>query len=177
MKLNSSKYTFGITVRKFFGFMVTWRGIEVSPEKIQAILDMRYLTSKKEVQLTRRVTTLSRFILKSVGACRSLRTYRRCMVSIGEECRHAFEDLKSFLASPHLLSKLEVGVELYLYLAASLEVVSSILVQVDDKGLRKTIYYTNRVLYDVETRYSKSKKIVFALISLHSALGPVFKCI
>lgn len=53
-----------------------------------------------------------------------------------EEYRQAFKDLKSFLTSPPLLSKLEVGEELYLYLTASLKVVSSVLVRVDDKGSR-----------------------------------------
>ena len=40
MKLNPSKCAFGILSRKFLGFMVSHRGIEVNPNKIQAILNM-----------------------------------------------------------------------------------------------------------------------------------------
>ena len=40
MKLNPSKCAFGILSRKFVGFMVSHRGIEVNPNKIQAILNM-----------------------------------------------------------------------------------------------------------------------------------------
>lgn len=49
MKLNLSKCTFNVTIGKFLGFLVTKRDIEINPEKIQAILDMRHLTSKKEI--------------------------------------------------------------------------------------------------------------------------------
>ena len=40
MKLNPSKCAFGILSRKFLGFMVSHRRIEVNPNKIQAILNM-----------------------------------------------------------------------------------------------------------------------------------------
>ena len=41
MKLNPSKCAFGVSSRKFLGFMVLNRGIEANPDKIQAILDMK----------------------------------------------------------------------------------------------------------------------------------------
>ena len=34
MKLNPNKCVFGVTARKFLGFMVSQRGIEVNPEKM-----------------------------------------------------------------------------------------------------------------------------------------------
>ena len=40
MKLNPSKCAFGLTVGKFFRFMVSQRGIEVNPDKIQAIMEL-----------------------------------------------------------------------------------------------------------------------------------------
>lgn len=80
-----------------------------------------------------------------------------------EECRLAFKKLKKFFASPPLLSKPEAR-ELFLYLTTTMKVVSSVLIQMDDRKVQKLIYYTGKVLHDAETRYSKSKKIVFALI-------------
>ena len=41
MKLNPNKCAFGVSSRKFLGFMVSHRGIEANPDKIQAILDMK----------------------------------------------------------------------------------------------------------------------------------------
>ena len=40
VKLNLSKCAFGVSLGKFIGFMVSQRGIEANPDKIQAILRM-----------------------------------------------------------------------------------------------------------------------------------------
>ncbi|XP_077232027.1 uncharacterized protein LOC143865807 [Tasmannia lanceolata] len=70
MKLNPSKCAFGVTSRKFLGFMVTQRGIEANPEKIQVILDMTSPKTVNEVQqLARRIAALSRFMSKSAERC------------------------------------------------------------------------------------------------------------
>ena len=50
MKLNQSKSAFGVSSRTFLGFMVSYRGIEANPDKIQAILDMEPPRNIKEVQ-------------------------------------------------------------------------------------------------------------------------------
>ena len=40
MKLNADKCTFGVGGRKFLGYMVSERGIEANPKKIQAIMNL-----------------------------------------------------------------------------------------------------------------------------------------
>ena len=50
MKLNPGKCAFGVTVRKFLGFMVLQRGIKANPDKIRAIMEMKPLRNVKEVQ-------------------------------------------------------------------------------------------------------------------------------
>ncbi|XP_065631696.1 uncharacterized protein LOC136068463 [Quercus suber] len=66
MKLNPSKCAFGVSSGKFLGFMVSYRGIEANPDKIQAILDMKPPSNVKEVQpLTGRVAALNRFVSKA----------------------------------------------------------------------------------------------------------------
>lgn len=92
-----------------------------------------------------------------------------------EECHQAFEEPKKFLESPPLLSKPKVGEELYLYLTTSPEAISSILVWVDNKGVQKSMNYTSQVLHDVETRYSKAEKIVYAPIISVLHLRPYFQ--
>ena len=49
MKLNLSKCAFGVTVGKFLGFMVSQRGIEVNPEKVQVIMELAPPKTVKEV--------------------------------------------------------------------------------------------------------------------------------
>ena len=70
MKLNPSKCAFGVSLGKFLGFMVSQRGIEANPDKIQAIPDMKPPQNVKEVQsLTERVAALNKFVSKATDKC------------------------------------------------------------------------------------------------------------
>ena len=71
MKLNPAKCTFGVSARKFLGFIVNHRGIEVNLEKVKVVLDMPSPSGIKEVQrLTGRIAALSRFISRASDKCR-----------------------------------------------------------------------------------------------------------
>lgn len=48
MKLNPSKCTLGVNRGKFLGYIVTEREIEVSVEKVKAIVDTTLLRSEKK---------------------------------------------------------------------------------------------------------------------------------
>ena len=70
MKLNPSKCAFGVLSGKFLGFIVSQRGIEANPDKIQAILNKEPPKNVKEVQsLTRQVAALNRFVSKATDKC------------------------------------------------------------------------------------------------------------
>ena len=70
MKLNSSKCAFGVTTGKFLGFMVSQRGIEINPDKIQAIMEITPPKNIKEVQsLNSKVAALNRFVSKATDKC------------------------------------------------------------------------------------------------------------
>ena len=49
MKLNPNKCAFGVTAGKFLGFMVSQKGIEVNPKKIQDIMELEPPRMVKEV--------------------------------------------------------------------------------------------------------------------------------
>ena len=70
MKLNSSKCAFGVTTGKFLGFLVSQRGIEINPDKIQAIMEITPPKNIKEVQsLNSKVAALNRFVSKAMDKC------------------------------------------------------------------------------------------------------------
>ena len=72
MKLNPSKYAFGVSFGKFLSFMVSQRGIEANPERVRAILDISSPKTIKEVQsFTGRVAALNRFVSKATNKCLS----------------------------------------------------------------------------------------------------------
>lgn len=94
-----------------------------------------------------------------------------------EECHQVFEELKKFLGSLPLLSKPVVREELYLYLAASLEVVSSILIWVDDKGTQRPIYILAKYFMIQISGTLKLKRLFMFTLFLHNILGLTFKSI
>jgi hypothetical protein len=62
-KLNPEKCVFGVPAGKLLGFIVSHRGIEANPEKIEAIMRIEAPQSQKKVQrLTGCMAALSRFI-------------------------------------------------------------------------------------------------------------------
>jgi hypothetical protein len=62
-KLNPEKCVFGVPTGKLLGFIISHRGIEANPEKIEAIMRMEAPRSQKKVQrLTGCMAALSRFI-------------------------------------------------------------------------------------------------------------------
>jgi hypothetical protein len=64
-KLNPEKCVFGVSFGKLLGFMVSYRGIEANPTKVDAIRKMKRPTGKKDVmKLTGMMEALGRFISK-----------------------------------------------------------------------------------------------------------------
>ncbi|GKU92878.1 hypothetical protein SLEP1_g6546 [Rubroshorea leprosula] len=70
MKLNPLKCTFAVESGKFLGYVVSKKGIEVNPEKVEAVQQMEPPRTVKDVQrLTGRVAALHRFIARSAERC------------------------------------------------------------------------------------------------------------
>src|ERR1043165_3609282 len=111
--------------------MVSARGIEANPKKVQAIARMQEPTDVKGVkQLTGRLAALSRFISR-LGE-RMMPFYQ--LLRKGEkfewteEARKAFADLKTTLSTPPSLAVPKEREKLYLCVAARNSVVSTALV-------------------------------------------------
>ena len=120
MKLNPSKCVFEVTAGKFLGFLVSQRGIEVNPEKVQAIIELESLRTVKEVQsLNGKIAALNRFDSKATDKCLPFFRTLRKSFEWTDECQKAFKDLKKYLSSPPLLSPSKLGEKLYLYIAVS----------------------------------------------------------
>src|SRR6185312_12388279 len=122
LRLNPEKCVFGVRRGKLLECMITERGIEANPVKIEAIRRMQPPSSKKDVQkLTGRLASLNRFISRS--AEKSLPFFK---VLKGTENFHwgteqdkAFEDLKKYLENLAVMTSPSLGAELLLYIATS----------------------------------------------------------
>ena len=129
MKLNSTKCTFGISVGKLLGLMVTQRGIEVNPIQIKVVLETPVLSSKKELQhLTSRLAVLKRFIAYFIDKLRHffLTLREASTFSRTDEYRQAFEVVKHYLTELPILSSPEYGENsTYIWLYLTMSLVSS----------------------------------------------------
>ena len=121
MKLNLSKCTFGVSSAKFLGFMVSQRGIEANPDKIQVILSMELPKNVKEVPYW--TSSRSQQVCLK-GYCFPFFKLLRKAFESTDECEQTFEELKAYLTTAPLLSLSKPGEELYLYHAVSPHVVS-----------------------------------------------------
>jgi hypothetical protein len=130
-KLNLNKCVFGVTAGKLLGFLVSCWGIEANPEKIWTIEAMCPPARIKDRQkLTRCLVALSRFISRL--AERAL-LFFKLLRKFGpfvwtKDAKEAFQELKRYLTSPPLMVAPEPGEPLLLYIAATSEAVSMVLV-------------------------------------------------
>src|SRR3954463_11257151 len=166
--------------------MVTNRGIEANPDKIQAILDMEEPKTLHDIQkLNEKLAALSRFLAK--GAERSLpflkllkgvsstkKVTKAKSIIWDEECKRAFEELKEYLMSPPLLTRLRPGEILIIYMAVTPEAGSSVLMR-EESSIQLPIYYVSNIFKSAEVRYSRVEKIGYTLLLASRRLRPYFQ--
>ena len=94
LRLNASKCSFGVGSGKFLGYLITHREIEVDPDQIRAIHNLKPPQNPKEVQkLTGMIAALNRFISRSADRCRPfyLLINKWKGFKWSEECAAAFQ--------------------------------------------------------------------------------------
>ena len=155
--------------------MVSQRGIEANPEKVQAIINMTSPKTVKEVQkLTGRITALNRFVSRAADKCLPFFKTLKQAFAWTDECETAFQELKRYLSNPPLLSPSKKGESLYLYLAMSETAVSAALIR--EEGRKQLlVYYVSQAFQGAEFRYPRIEKIVVALIVASRKLRQYFQ--
>ena len=132
MRLNPKKCVFGIKSGKFLGYLVSQRGIDANPEKVQAVMDLAEPRNRHEImQLTGRMVALSRFISKSAERILPFSTVLKGNKSFewGEVQSRAFKELKEHLHNLPTLARPITGETLYLYISSTQHTVSAVLIR------------------------------------------------
>ncbi|GJR09260.1 reverse transcriptase domain-containing protein [Tanacetum coccineum] len=133
MKLNLKKCTFGVEEGMFLGYKVNTKGIKVCPEKVDAVLSLQSLKCLKDIQkLNGKLASLNRFLAKSIEkSLLFFKTLKKCTKKsdfhLTEEVEAAFKQMKQLIAELPILTAPEEKEEFIVYLAASKEAVSAVL--------------------------------------------------
>jgi hypothetical protein len=171
LKLNPEKCVFGVKKGKFLVCLVSTKGIEANPNKIEAILRMEPPSTKKGAQrLTGRLATLNRFISRS--AERNLPFFEVLksaeVFQWGSAQQKAFEELKQYLIDLTTLTPPMPGAPLLLYVAASHSAVSAALVQEKLEGQTKkqvpAVYFVFEVLSLSKKNYTELEKVLYDVL-------------
>jgi ribonuclease HI len=159
------------------------RGIEANPEKIQAILTMGKPTKLHDVQkLAGRVTALSRFVARLRE--KALPFYALMKKSDDkfewtEEADVAFAQLKKVLSTPPVLVAPNEKEPLLLYIAATHQVVSTVLVVEKSEegkahGVQRPVYFISEVLSLIKQRYPHYQNLAYSVFTTTRKLRQYF---
>jgi hypothetical protein len=131
VKLNPEKCVFGVSRGMLLGYIVSQRGIEPNPEKVVALNRMGPIRDLKGVQkVLGCLANLSRFISrlgeKGLPLYRLLKKHERFSWTV--EAQEVLDKLKATLTHAPILTPPQGGEPLYLYVAATTQVVSTVIV-------------------------------------------------
>ncbi|GJX41804.1 reverse transcriptase domain-containing protein [Tanacetum coccineum] len=168
MKLNPKKCTFGMQEGMFLGYKVSTNGLRACPDKADAVLSLPSPRCIKDVQkLNGKLASLNRFLSKS--AEKSLpffKTLKKCTKKSDfqwtKEAKAAFKQMKKLIAELPTLTAPREREELIMYLAATKEAISAVLMT-DREGKQIPVYFVSRALRGPEVNYTPMEKLVVSL--------------
>jgi hypothetical protein len=181
LKLNPEKCVFGVKKGKFLGCLVSTKGIEANPSKIETILRMEPPSTKKGAQrLIGRLASLNRFISRSAERNLSFFEILKSaeVFQWGPAQQKAFEELKQYLIDLTTLTPPAPWAPLLLYVAASHSAVSAALVQEKLEGQIKKqapVYFISEVLSLSNKNYTKLEKVLYDVLMASRKLRHYFQ--
>jgi hypothetical protein len=177
VKLNPEKCVFGVSRGKLLGYIVSQRGIEPNLEKVTALERMGPIRDLKGVQkVLGCLAALSRFISllgkKGLPLYRLLKKHERFSWTV--EAQEALDKLKAMLAHAPILTPPQDSEPLYLYIAATTQVVSAVIVvERTEEGhallVQRPVYYISEVLSETKARYPQIQKLLYAVVLARQA--------
>jgi hypothetical protein len=131
VELNPEKCVFGVPQGMLLGYIISQRGIEANPQKVAALERMGPIRNLKGVQrVLGCLAALSRFISrlgeKGLPLYRLLKKHER--FSWTPKAQEALDKLKAPLTHTPILTLPQDSEPLYLYVAATSQVVSAVIV-------------------------------------------------
>jgi hypothetical protein len=183
VKLNPEKCVFGVLRGMLLGYIVSQRGIEANPEKVATLERMGPIRDLKGVQkVLGCLAALSRFISrlgkKGLPLYQLLKKHERFSWTV--VAQEVLDKLKATLAHAPILTPPQGGEPLYLYVAATTQVVSAVIVvERKEEGhalpVQRPVYYISEVLFETKARYPQIQKLLYAVVLMRCKLRHYFE--
>ncbi|GKD02814.1 reverse transcriptase domain-containing protein [Tanacetum coccineum] len=154
MKLNPKKCTFRVEEGMFLGYKVNTKGLKVCPDKVDAVLSLPSPKCLKDVQkLNGKLASLNRFLAKSTEkSLPFFKTLKKCTKKSDfhwtTKAEEAFKQMKQLIAKLPMLTAPMEKEELIVYLAATKETVSAVLMT-EREAKQMPIYFVSTALRGV----------------------------
>nr|GEV91938.1 reverse transcriptase domain-containing protein [Tanacetum cinerariifolium] len=169
MKLNPKKCTFGVEEGTLLRYKVNTKGLKVCPDKVDTVLSLPSPKFLKDMQkLNRKLASLNRFLEKS--AEKSLlffKTLKKCMKKSDfhwtAEAKEVFKQMKQLIAELPMLTAPMEKEELIVYLAATKEMISAVLMT-EKEAKQMPIYFVSRALRGPKLNYTSMEKLMLVLV-------------
>jgi hypothetical protein len=183
VKLNPEKCVFGVPRGMLLGYIVSQRGIEPNPEKVEALERMGPIRDLKGVQkvlgcLAALSCFISRLGEKGLPLYRLLKKHEH--FSWTAEAQDALDKIKMMLAHAPILTPPQDSEPQYLYVAATTQVVSAVIVvERTEEGhalpVQRPVYYISEVLSETKARYLQIQKLLYAVVLARCKLWHYFE--
>lgn len=118
MRFHLKKCPFVVTLGKRLGYLIFAHGIKVNPDKIHALVNMKYPNSLKGIQqINGRIMVLNRFISNYTDKIFSiLQVIKNEHIDFqNDECDIGFHGIKQYLGRSSILVSPNLGELLYSY--------------------------------------------------------------
>ncbi|GKC58831.1 reverse transcriptase domain-containing protein [Tanacetum coccineum] len=133
----------------FLGYMISPEGIKPCPEKTEAVLRLPFLSKSAEKSLP---------LFKTLKKC-----IKKSDFHWTPEAEQAFKQLKQHLSELPMLVAPKQKEELIVYLSASHEAISAVLMTERDT-VQTPVYFVSHALQGPELNYTPMEKLVLALV-------------
>ncbi|XP_038062608.1 uncharacterized protein LOC119733100 [Patiria miniata] len=166
LTVNRDKCSFGCSTMRYLGHIVGPHGLQMDPEKVQAIFDYPMPTSVKQPeQFLGMVTWYAKFIPRLADITEPLNQlcHKNAKWDWTDKCTAAITTLKTILTSEPILTYPDLTRPFLVHTDASGTGLGAVLLQEDDGNMR-TIAFASRALNGPERNYSTTERECLAVV-------------